>query len=122
MENDDDSYEVGFRKPPKHTQFRKGVSGNPKGRPKRSRSLASMFRRISEEKVLIHGPMGPRYITKMEAGITQLTNKAATGDLRAIREWIQLKKEVDALDPPDLPNQIEIMFVSAKDGRRVKRN
>lgn len=28
-----DSYEVGYRKPPKHTRFQKGVSGNPKGRP-----------------------------------------------------------------------------------------
>lgn len=30
------SYEVGYCKPPKATQFQKGVSGNPKGRTKRS--------------------------------------------------------------------------------------
>ena len=29
-------YEVGYGKPPKNTQFQKGVSGNPKGRPKKS--------------------------------------------------------------------------------------
>jgi hypothetical protein len=31
-------YEIGYRKPPKATQFRKGRSGNPRGRPKRSKS------------------------------------------------------------------------------------
>ena len=28
-------YDVGYRKPPKHSQFKKGVSGNPRGRVKR---------------------------------------------------------------------------------------
>ena len=31
-----DDYEVGYGKPPKNTQFRKGVSGNPRGRPKKA--------------------------------------------------------------------------------------
>src|SRR5215213_6143909 len=30
------SYEVGYRKPPRHTQFKPGQSGNPKGRPRQS--------------------------------------------------------------------------------------
>lgn len=30
-----DGYEVGFRKPPRSTRFKKGKSGNPRGRPKK---------------------------------------------------------------------------------------
>lgn len=37
--SDDGDYEVGYGKPPKHTQWPKGQSGNPKGRPKGSRGL-----------------------------------------------------------------------------------
>jgi hypothetical protein len=92
MKNDNDSYQTGFGKPPRRTQFRKGVSGNPKGRPKGSRNLALIFTKISEEKVSVNGPKGPRNITKFEASITQLMNRAAKGDLRAIHEVIRYKQ------------------------------
>jgi len=110
MRNDDESYLTGFRKPPKHTQFRKGVSGNPNGRPKGSKNLASIFRKISEEKVQVNGPNGPRYISKLEAGITQLANRAAKGDLKAIRELISWKRAFGDLAPNVTPPIFNINF------------
>jgi Family of unknown function (DUF5681) len=51
--NDDDlaDEKVGYKKPPKATRFRKGQSGNPSGRPKKTSSLRESFR---EE---LSGPM-----------------------------------------------------------------
>ena len=39
MEDDPKDHEVGYGRPPKHTQFKAGTSGNPKGRPKGSLNL-----------------------------------------------------------------------------------
>ena len=82
---------VGYRRPPQHTQFRKGQSGNPKGRPKGSRALATIWLRAMNEKVTISENGQRRRITKQEAAIKQLANKAASGDKRAIQDMIRFQ-------------------------------
>jgi hypothetical protein len=81
-------YDVGFAKPPRSTQFRKGVSGNPTGRPKGSKNISSILVAMGREKVkgTVNGKV--RRISLLELVIRQLSNKAATGDLKAIRELL----------------------------------
>lgn len=90
MHDEDLPYEVGYRKPPQSGQFAKGKSGNPKGRPKGSKNLASVVLRESRQSVLVKGPRGSRKLTKLEASVMQLGNKSAQGDLRAQREFFAL--------------------------------
>jgi hypothetical protein len=83
---DSGEYDVGFGKPPKHTRFRKGTSGNPKGKPKGTRNLATILERTLREKVVINENGMRKTITKLEAALKQLVNKAASGDLAAMRQ------------------------------------
>jgi hypothetical protein len=83
-------YEVGYAKPPKSGQFEKGKSGNPKGRPKGSKNLATVVLRESRQPVRVNGPHGSRSVTKLEATVMQLGNKAAQGDIRSQREFFSL--------------------------------
>src|SRR5437588_11273536 len=83
---------VGYCRPPQHTQFRKGQSGNPKGRPKGSQALASIWLRAMNEKVTISENGQRRRITKQEAAIKQLANKAASGDKRAMQDMIRFQR------------------------------
>jgi hypothetical protein len=79
-------YNVGFGKPPKPNQFRKGISGNPKGRPKGRRNLANVLERTLQEMVVINENGVRRTVTKLEAAVKQLVNQAASGDLGAMRQ------------------------------------
>jgi hypothetical protein len=87
---------VGYQRPPEATRFKKGVSGNPKGRPKGSLNVATVFLRTLHEKVVVNEHGQRRTVTKLEAALTQLVNKAATGDLRALRQLLELAREAEA--------------------------
>ena len=91
MSNHPSDYQIGYGKPPRHTRFKKGQSGNPKGRPKRPDSFAQLARRTFNERIAIRENGERRTISKLEAVLKQLVNKAATGDARATREIIKLQ-------------------------------
>ncbi len=118
----DDVDETGYRRPPKKTRFLKGVSGNPKGRPKGSKNLATIFRKITHEKVQVSGPEGPRWITKLEAGITQLVNRAAKGDTKAIRELIHWTRVFGDQAPITAPLILHIRGKEAINGEPPGRD
>jgi hypothetical protein len=84
-QDEGDQYEVGYGKPPKHTRFQKGRSGNPRGRPRGSKGWTKLLREAVLAKVEVRENGRPRRkITKLEVAITQLVNKTAGGDLRAL--------------------------------------
>jgi len=82
--------EAGYRRPPKTTQFKKGASGNPKGRPRGSLNFATILDRAAGEKVTINEGGRRRKISKLEAASIQIVNKAASGDLSAAKLLIDL--------------------------------
>jgi hypothetical protein len=79
------SDEVGHGRPPKHSRFKKGASGNPKGRPKGKRNLATVLQATLKERVVVNENGVRRTVTKLDAAVKQLVNKSAEGDLPALR-------------------------------------
>ena len=78
-------YAVGYGKPPASTQFKKGRSGNPKGRPAGARNTMTIVREILDREVTVRGGDGQRRITGREANFTALLQKALKGDVRALK-------------------------------------
>jgi hypothetical protein len=111
-------YEVGYGKPPLHTRFRKGQSGNPAGRPRRPKNFAAVLRRALDRRApAVQGappgtplgtPLGAqsagggrRRVTWREAVVAGLFERSVAGDFRATRLLIDLmcRLEPPAVDP-----------------------
>lgn len=78
-----DDYEVGYKKPPPQTRFRKGRSGNPKGRPKATKNLKTDLMEELGERILLREGTTQKRVSKQRALIKSLTAKAIKGDTRA---------------------------------------
>ena len=91
-----DDYEVDYGKPPRHTRFQKGRSGNPRGRQCGSKNLSTLLNEALNERVLVAENRGRRKITKQQAMITQLVNKAAQGDWRAIKILLEIVQAIES--------------------------
>ena len=68
---------TGRGNPPKHTQFKKGVSGNKNGRPKGSKNLSTVLMDAARDRVTATIGGKQRRISKLQASVMQLATKAA---------------------------------------------
>jgi Family of unknown function (DUF5681) len=94
-------YEVGYRKPPSESRFTKGQSGNPSGRPRGSKNVATMFYKIVRERITVKENGRARKMTRLEAVLYQLTNRALSGDQRAMKEFVYLSRVFQEPEQPE---------------------
>ncbi len=89
---------VGYGRPPKHSQFKKGVSGNASGRPKGSQNVSAVIAAALAERVTVTEKGRKRSISKLEVAVKMLANKAATGDRHAIKLILELLRGAEDRD------------------------
>jgi hypothetical protein len=80
-----DKDEVGYCKPPKHSQFQKGKSGNPKGRPKGSKDAASIMNELFLKPLTIIHNGKPTKIPTIAVVLVRLLTLAIKGDHKAMK-------------------------------------
>jgi len=90
-------YVVGYGKPPVHSRFQKGRSGNPKGRPRGRRNMSTLLSATLNGWVTVVENGRRKKITKREAIVTQLVNKSASADLKATQIVLAMLRDVESL-------------------------
>lgn len=86
---------VGYRNPPKHAQFKRGTSGNPGGKRKGAVSLATVLQNALNDTVTVVENGKEKTISKMEAAVKRLVDKAIAGDMTAFRVLSDLTRVLD---------------------------
>ena len=87
--------EVGYCKPPHRTRFRKGQSGNPRGRPSGARNFSTMLSEALNELVIVAENGRRRKITKRKAIIMQVVNRAAKGYWRDTKLILDIEQDIE---------------------------
>lgn len=90
----EEDYPIGYKKPPTHTQFKKGQSGNPKGRPKGTLNVATALNKALAEKITVVENGRRKQVTKLHAAIIGMTNRAVKGDPKAMQQMLSLSSLV----------------------------
>lgn len=115
-------YEIGYGKPPRHTRFKPGQSGNSKGRPKDKRNGRTIMRELLQQPVRIRENGKQRTVTSQEALFMRLIQNAMNGSTRDQIQALKLMQTYlpEVFENEDLMKAFRIEFVQAKDGRPVQ--
>lgn len=84
------NYEVGYRKPPKHSRFPEGRSGNPKGRPKGARDLKTDLAAELGKRIVVSEGGRKTRVSKQQALIMRLVEQALNGNMGALNTLLNL--------------------------------
>ena len=118
-------YEVGYKKPPRHTRFRKGRSGNPNGRPKQARNLLTDLHEELQQRITVREGGTERRISRQRAVVMRLLDKALKGELGAMAKLLDLVLRHEAAAgercEPDAPLSAEEREVLAELEARLLR-
>ena len=104
----DEDYDVGYGKPPKKSQFKKGQTGNPKGRPKKKKSRKELFDEAWNDEITVNG----KKMTRSEAFVISLVTDGIKGKASARNLLMgMLPDNVDELEEfePEFDDKIEWM-------------
>ncbi len=108
----DNDYEIGYGKPPKSGQFKKGKSGNPNGRPKGSKNLKTLVMDEAYQIVEVLEQGKRMRLSQMHLMLKQLNRKAMSGDLKAIDKFFTL---VAQYEDNEMSSSLEPKNINAED-------
>ena len=115
---DQTDYEVGYGKPPKHTQFPKGQSGNPKGRPKKRKTAKEVLEEAWQGEITVNG----KKMCRLEAFTLSLMNDGLRGNATArniLMANLPQEDECEEFDP-ELADQLAMLKAARRWERRAE--
>jgi hypothetical protein len=109
-------YEIGYGKPPRHAQWKKGQSGNPAGRKKKPANVAALVAALLDKRVVVRRGKRMTRKTRLEHLLHRLIEKAIAGDPRLMQMALDevRKDEVRAADrAPPVPDAADAEVLQA---------
>lgn len=94
------AYEIGYRRPPPSGQFKKGSSGNPKGRPKGSKNFLTLLEQELAQKVVVNEGGRRKTVTRMQAMVKRMVGAALQGEPKAVLTLVDILRRSGGVEQP----------------------
>jgi len=107
MANNDAEDDIGYKRPPKHTRFQPGQSGNAAGRRKNVRNFKTDLMEELREMIVIRENGRERKISKQRAFIKALVTAAIKSDVRAINAVVACTRNFGAGIDEEKPDAVD---------------
>jgi hypothetical protein len=111
---DNAGYRIGYGKPPLHSRFRKGQSGNKRGRPRGRLDFAARLQKALLKSMMVNERGVRKQLQAIDVAIQQQINKAAAGDIKAFRLLASLIRELTGSSEGNAPFKIVISETDSK--------
>lgn len=123
------AYQIGYRRPPVSGRFKKGKSGNPKGRPKGSSNFLTLLDGELAQSIVVNENGKKRTVSRMQAMVKRLVTGALQGDLKALLTLVEILRRTGQFEETDiaplLPDDYESIldsYVAQRQKRGSKKS
>lgn len=100
------SYEIGYRRPPKHGQFPKGKTGNPKGRPKGSSNFVTLLEKELGQSIVVNENGKKKTITRLQAMVKKMVAGALQGDHKAMLTLVEILRRTGRFEHAEVQSLV----------------
>jgi hypothetical protein len=116
------AYEIGYRRPPASGQFKKGASGNPKGRPKGSSNFLTLLDKELAQKIVVTENGRKKTLTRLQAMVKRMVAGALQGDQKQLLALVEILRRTGSFEPEQvddlLPGDYEAILDAYVETRR----
>lgn len=111
---EDEGYRVGYCKPPRQTQFKKGQSGNPKGRPRVNHDISALVEKELVRRTEITEGGQRKRVSRLKAMMRTLIEKAARGDVPSIKLVLEELRKAQATSSAPIEQGVTLDLEAAR--------
>jgi hypothetical protein len=106
---------TGYRSPPTSGQFKKGVSGNPKGRPKGSRNFTTLLEKELGQTIVVTENGRRRSVSRLQAIVKRVVAGALQGDKKALVTMVDILRRTGGMDAAEVDGLLPDNYQSLLD-------
>lgn len=117
------TYDIGYRRPPASGRFKKGSSGNPKGRPKGAKNFLTLLEQELAQTIVVTENGKKKSISRLQAMVKRLVAGAMQGDQKQLLTLVEILRKSGGVEPAEieglLPENYEAVLDAYVQTRRA---